>query len=103
MRYTILLIYNIWRQGDSMQYNTSCLETSTLSFFWKFYIFSFKKESQQLATWNEVSIHTNAMSSRPSGADIPKSQITGPIKVYVLQRLKSNPFVIMQLLMMMAG
>ena len=54
------LISNIWRQEDSMQYNTSCLEISTLTFILEvLYIFLFKKV-QPLATWNEVSIHTNA-------------------------------------------
>lgn len=49
------LIYNIF-EDESIKYNSYHLGISTSHLFWKF-CFS---EVQLLATWNEVSIHTNA-------------------------------------------
>lgn len=73
------LIYNIWRQEDSMQYNTSCLETSTLPLFWKFYIFFFLRKSSRLPPGMRSQYILTHNVFRPSGADIPKSESQDPI------------------------
>lgn len=73
------LIYNIWRQEDSMQYNTSCLEISTLPLFWKFYIFFFLRKSSRLPPGMRSQYILMHNVFRPSGADIPKSESQDPI------------------------
>lgn len=62
-----------------MQYNTACLETSTLSLFWKFYVFFFLRKSSRLPPGMRSQYILMHNVFRPSGADIPKSESQDPI------------------------
>lgn len=62
-----------------MQYNTSCLEISTLPLFWKFYIFFFLRKSSRLPPGMRSQYILMHNVFRPSGADIPKSESQDPI------------------------